>query len=544
MQEPKIEEISDDELMRPPLAPPPKPRGRPRTKKQAKPTENPTPRASKVKIEKNSLEAKEERPVRITRTKSKKAKESTKESESEAGSEQETEASSLTLPKVVVKCERLTNEEVAQLTGLIKPQRKSGQSEASSVYEDAISDDRLVLATFVKPSAPAANMPQINNTFAVPSPNATFDVVQSPTEVNYTYTLPQSKAPVSKVPSHNTPSTMHDSLMTEDRSDEDEGNIEPRTNVIQPPLKTVITESIYKHGKPMTKKPELFNPNIQSPIKAKIQAFEKAAKTGGASFMSPANTRLKTRIGTSSLQKLNAGTPKVGTSGIPSSIRTPIQLHTATSAPSLLFQKPTSTSKVTTIQKKTGAIPKTTRDCSVDRLDKATAAEKKKRDERARQAQWNREQTEKERKLRLEQKLAEDEERMKKLKQQQEKLRLQKMYEQQKREEVVRLEQQKRANELEAIKSKHNESLQRKAIHMNMLKSRTEHHDFTILHTDDSTDDEGKMNKKRPVPPSWSRGKLIDYCSLFLCELIFSFYYRFQSSLYFTHSKSCTSPIC
>jgi inner centromere protein len=33
-------------------------------------------------------------------------------------------------------------------------------------------------------------------------------------------------------------------------------------------------------------------------------------------------------------------------------------------------------------------------------------------------------------------------------------------------------------------------------------------HDFLELDTDDSTDDEGKANKKHPVPPLWSKGSV------------------------------------
>lgn len=62
------------------------------------------------------------------------------------------------------------------------------------------------------------------------------------------------------------------------------------------------------------------------------------------------------------------------------------------------------------------------------------------------------------------------------------------------------------AQQSEAIRVKHNESLQRKAMYAQMTKQMSQHHEFSILYTDDSTDDEGKMNKKRS-PPAWSKGR-------------------------------------
>lgn len=61
--------------------------------------------------------------------------------------------------------------------------------------------------------------------------------------------------------------------------------------------------------------------------------------------------------------------------------------------------------------------------------------------------------------------------------------------------------------QMEAIRSKQNESLQRKAIQKRMASKQAREHEFSILQTDDSTDDEGKMNKRRPLPPAWSKGK-------------------------------------
>lgn len=56
------------------------------------------------------------------------------------------------------------------------------------------------------------------------------------------------------------------------------------------------------------------------------------------------------------------------------------------------------------------------------------------------------------------------------------------------------------------MKSKQNESLQRKVFHINVLKNHIEYYNFTTLPMDDSYDDKGKMNKKHPVSPSWNQG--------------------------------------
>jgi len=93
----------------------------------------------------------------------------------------------------------------------------------------------------------------------------------------------------------------HDSIMTEDRSEDEDFPMQPPKSV---KTTTKVTDSVLmKNGKPMTKKHELFNPIIPSPVKAKVQAFEKHAATSGRGFMSPLRSHFNT--------KLASGTPNI-----------------------------------------------------------------------------------------------------------------------------------------------------------------------------------------------------------------------------------------
>lgn len=477
----KIEILSDDEKMPPPMAPPKK-AGRP--KKAAKEAERTT--RSKLKEELPT----EQNTTRTTRTKSrKKAEQTTNESSTTMRSEQSTNESSAAI-RAVVKLEKLSLEDViaATTTPPSGTRPPSGTSEAS-VYEDAVVSQKTSDATFLKPPGNLSKQNTPNATFAVPG-NATFQV-ESPNEMNGTYTLPQQ----GKTPSG------HDSIMTEDRSDEEPEPPAPKTKPAK--LKTVMSEPVYKNGKLVTKTQELFNPVLQSPVKSRVQAFEKMTTP---SFTSPMIGKLRS--------KPSNATPHDQRKPSTSKHTTPSYYQQASAVP-LLLSKAASTSKLAHVQKHTSTqkANSLSRENSVGRtedLKKATAEEKKrKRDERQRMAQQQREQMEKEKRSKAAALLKEKEERAKKHKQQMEEQAKMQRLQEQKREEMVRLEQQRRLEQqqLEAMRSKHNDSLQRQALHTQMSKNREATHEFAILETDDSTDDEGKMNRRRPQAPEWSKGK-------------------------------------
>uniref|UniRef100_A0A336MHY9 CSON001548 protein n=1 Tax=Culicoides sonorensis TaxID=179676 RepID=A0A336MHY9_CULSO len=511
-QEP-VTVLSDDETekMPPPAMPPPKTRGRPRTRKAAK--ENETAQEddaskrvtkSRVKQERSSFEESDgvvseisQQTTRSTRTKSKKKE----------------------VPKPIqilaIKQEKVSMENPP------KGRTSASITSDASVYEDAqqgtsknASDNPItgLDATYTKPITPNSTVTLENATFNVAKNSMNNDTfqVQSPQEVNGTYVVP-------------TPNP-HDSIMTEDRSDEEATPAVKKVASVKPVQSEPVLGKNGKPHVPNSKKYEIFNPNIPSPIKAKVQAFEKftaASSQASNGFMSPNRVRMPPtrQIMTPSGSKI--ATP-LSLSRIPngklSHSNTP--LLQSISAP--VGTKALSASKLAHVQKKT--VPKhsttssaSSRDPSVEDLKRTTAAiadKKKAREEKARLAQIHREQMDKERRERAEQQQKEKEEKYRKLVQ--EKLeRKRELMNQKKLEEHLRnqkiMEQKRRElaerEALEAAKAKANESLQRKVLQKQHAKHLTKH-EFETLDTDDSTDDEGKMNKNRGPPPLWSKGSL------------------------------------
>lgn len=402
--------------------------------------------------------------------------------------------------------------------------RPSTVSDAS-VYEDAQAGppkpsshtpNTMLDATYTKGDTPNSTVTIENATFNIAKNgsvnNETFQI-QSPQDTNGTYTVPS-------VPTPNT----HDSIMTEDRSD-DESVVPIQPIKAAASVKQILSEPImHKNGKqiPNSKKYEIFNPNIPSPIKAKVQAYEKfTAASSSNAFMSPTMLRapLSRHITTPGSSKLTTplSMPKIPVFKSSSSHTTP--LLQASSAP--LASKPASVSKLAHVQKKVGSkqssTPSSSRDPSVEDLKRTAAAiaeKKKTRDEKQRLAQLTREQIEKERRERVKLQQKEKEEKHRKLLQEKEDRKRAEMT-QKKLDEHIRnqkiMEQKRRElaerEALEAAKTKQNESLQRKVLQKQHNKHLTKH-EFDVLDTDDSTDDEGKMNKNRGPPPIWSKGSL------------------------------------
>lgn len=399
--------------------------------------------------------------------------------------------------------------------------RPSASSDAS-VYEDAQAapsktatntSETALDATYTKPDTPNSTVTIENATFNVANKNGSTNnnetyKVQSPQDGNGTYTVPSVPTP-NVVP--------NDSIMTEDCSD-DEISLSKRFGV-----KKIASEpSLSQKEKfvPNSKKYEIFNPNIPSPIKAKVQAFEKfTAASGSNTFMSPnSKFRLPTTRLMATPGKLTTplSMPKIPVLKPLSAHATPLmQSH---SVP--LFNKAASVSKLVHVQKKIGSKQSGTssassRDPSVEDLKRTAAAiaeKKKTREEKQRLAQMHREQIEKERRERTKLQQKEKEDKHRKLLQEKEERKRElmsqkKLEDHMRNQKIMELKRRELAEKeaLEAAKAKQNESLQRKVLQKQHNKHKTKH-EFDVLDTDDSTDDEGKMNKNRTPPPVWSKG--------------------------------------
>lgn len=397
--------------------------------------------------------------------------------------------------------------------------RPSASQSEASLYEDAMTNGEsrqgshsnsteniTPNATFTKPITPNTTTTVENATFAIPSGNNETFQVESPDNINGTYTLPAS----TEVPNRKMANS-HDSIMTEDRSDEDSP---------MPLAKSVHSVQsdpvLMKNGKQVTKKHEIFNPIVPSPVKAKVQAYERHAATGGATFMSPANLRFNSKIATPTAGSKTT-TPFTLPKGSSQKFTTPV--FQGTIGATLQKEKAASTSKLAHIQKKvTGTLQKqvsmsgTSRDPSVEDLKRTQAAieEKKRlREEKQRKAQYQRDQLAKERAVRMQFAQKEKEEKAKKLmlaKQEQSQKKMDEQLRHQKVMDQKRRELQER-QELEALRSKHNESLSRKVFEKSIQQAYNKKHAFDVLDTDDSTDDEGSVNKKLGPPPVWSKGR-------------------------------------
>ncbi|XP_063704954.1 histone-lysine N-methyltransferase, H3 lysine-79 specific-like isoform X2 [Culicoides brevitarsis] len=505
---------SDDETdkMPPPAMPAPKARGRPRTRKASQKPDLASETIAEqvmtpIKLERTSIE---ESPIELEKKRDPKSKAKKK----------------LPMPieENVIKKEKISVDK-----------RPSAGSEAS-VYEEASSNVGIstknslenppVLNETYK-TTPNTTVTLENATFNVPKipvNNETFQVDSPVNECNGTYTVPT--AAVQTPP---TAPEVHDSIMTEDHSgDEEEAFI---AKMVPPKEKPALVMPKKKH--------EVFNPNTPSPFKEKIQAFEKFASSGG--LMSPI-AKLKSRqITTPSTSKLTtpSNLPRIPQYKPASTHVTP--LGQSSSAP-LMHKGSASVSKMLQMPKK---MPKTasmsaasSRDPSVEdlkRTQSAIEAKKKAREEKQRLAQQQREAIERERRERARQLQKEKDEKHRKLLQEKEDRKREAMS-QKKLEEHVRnqkiLEQKRRElaekEALEAAKAKHNESLQRKVLEKQHAKAKGKH-DFEYLDTDDSTDDEGKMNRNRNPVPDWSKSsnrrqtnRKQTYISLQLVDKFFS----------------------
>ncbi|XP_029730736.2 inner centromere protein [Aedes albopictus] len=513
---PKVEVLSDDEdagKMPPPMMPPPP---APKTKStRAKKADK-----SKVKSSSNVLPINIKKEKDADETSSSSAissADSTLSTTSTKSSSRNRKKKTSSAPepkKVHIKTEKLSSEGSQKTMAANSPT----QSE-KSVYEDALDGDAVMRPvavalgrmpmiadgeknqTFAMDSngtfsVPASNgtfsVPTSNGTFVVPSPaNGTFNVVKSPENAaNGTFQLPGPgnstfvmDKPKSTEEQHR--ALINASIMTEDNSHVEESPEKPPPKAKKPAVakkpQTTSSKSSKKHN-------ELFS--LQSPIKTRIEAFEKAAVGSPFHSRTAAAGKNTTPSQPPRFPSKTSTTP-LASQRYPASAKAPSTQTTPTAQSTLPLSKgiSSSASKLAHLQKKptlaSANLPKSqslSREPSIERGTLSSASsttslaldeKKKKREEKQRLAQQQREQIEKEKRENAERLMKEKEEKHRKLVQEKEdKLRAdlvkkakkmeefekrrhleelnQRMLAEQKREELAKLEQQQRSEREQA----------------------------------------------------------------------------------------------
>ncbi|XP_055621636.1 inner centromere protein [Toxorhynchites rutilus septentrionalis] len=485
---PKVEVLSDDEdagKMPPPSMPPPSVPA-PKTKGRPKKTEK-----SKAKTS-NVISIKREKDLDEYSSSAVSSAESTISNSSTRSSSRIRKESKVEVGKIRVKTEKLSTGEMentnrSNVGG--KPSSSSPTQSEKSVYEDAIEGDAIMRPlnvvlnkipvaqenernqTFAMDKNGTFSVQASNGTFVVPSPtgmangtfsvkspengaNATFDVRQLPGVENNTFVMESKK----------TAQDQRDlSIMTEDNSHIEESPEKPHVPAAKkPPVSkkpSVATKTSSK------KKNELFS--LQSPIKTRIEAFEKAA-VGSPAQMRGGTNKNTTPSQTARLPPKTSTTP-LASQRFPSTFKSTGQ-NTPTTQSTLPPSKgiSSSASKLAHLQKKPALASATltksqslSREPSMERLGTLSAAssssslamdeKKKKREEKQRLAQQQREQMEKEKRENAERLLREKEEKHRKLVQE--------------KEEKLRAEQVKKAKKMEEFeKRRHLEELNQRML--------------------------------------------------------------------------------
>ncbi|XP_055858689.1 calponin homology domain-containing protein DDB_G0272472-like [Episyrphus balteatus] len=384
---------------------------------------------------------------------------------------------------------------------------------------------------------------QVNNTFAMPA-QATFNLGNNP-NATVTITNDPNKNPLANVGDATfdvrTP-PQNDSIMTED--DSFEKPLMPPTK-IQPPPPPPQSAKVLKAK---SKGNELFNPCVQSPVKKKVEAFENHAQKATT------DVSLKTRARKAKensepelpsirdLKSMTNTTPVIGKPHAPLLGRflTPTQQSNVTPNASNAKKLPNSASKAMPfpLSKQTSASnlkstsstssQSLSRENSEDdlkkgfnKLQKLADERKKKRELKHQQAAQLREAKEKERAERLKKLVKEREEknRKKALEMEQKKRELEEINRNLKLQEE-REQKQRLATAAAATKSKPDQveiARQERELLEQMRKmppppKQVTKYNFNMLHSDDSTDEEGKASYKRPKPPQWSKSSVRADC--------------------------------
>lgn len=500
----KVEVLSDDEAaekMPPPLMPPPsKPAAKSKTKtKKVKSSEAlPMP----IKREKDA----DDSAVSSAESTLSNAS-SVRSSSTRAASKKKKESAQA--PIVKIKKEKIST---GRTRGKASTQASPTASE-KSVYEDALEGGDAVMKPLV---VSVGKMPLsdaeknrtfamdkngtftavANGTFVVPSPtsvaNGTFNV-KSPENVgNATFDVRPPANSTFVMDNKKGSSGANASIMTEDNSLV-ENSPEERAPKVVPAKKPSVAKKPQTTTQSKTKKNnELFS--LQSPIKSRIEAFEKAAVGSPMHTRTGTTTSKHTTPSQPSRLPTKASTTPLASQRFPSSAKASQHTPTAQNVlPSTGKGISASASKLAHLQKKPTLTTTLTKSQSLSRepsmerqpgtLSAASSSsslavmdeKKKKREEKQRLAAQQREQMEKEKREHAERLMREKEEKHRKLVQEkEEKLRAdavkkarkmeefekrrhleelnQKMLAEQKREELAKLEQQQKAEQADLFK--------------------------------------------------------------------------------------------
>ncbi|CAO1325447.1 unnamed protein product [Diamesa serratosioi] len=305
----------------------------------------------------------------------------------------------------------------------------------------------------------------------------------------------------------------HESLMTEDNDDDEQSAQEPQ---MAPPLTKKMPKLLQK-TEMLLKKNEVFNPYLQSPVKKKVEAFEKHAVQ---------NINTPDKAGASKYHTLKAGTP----SKIAVAFGKTTPLNTKVCGTGTIPKITSASTTKLKPQKSKLAATKSLSQESLDDLKKTNSInvlleeKRKQREEKQKMALIHREQLDKEKREQAQKVAKEREDRFKKLMQEkEERLRMEAL-----KKKIMKEKQEKKFAEVKkdefAIPKpvdqsergvNLNDSLHLK-LQKQLLLDKTEQqrraeakhiYTFDSLDTDDSTDDESRPSKKRAPPPDWSNKK-------------------------------------
>lgn len=338
-----------------------------------------------------------------------------------------------------------------------------------------------------------------NETFNIPAEgaNETFQIAPATDGTGPNTTVTLSRNP-------------NESLMTEDNDDEAAMELPPPV----PPKPKTQPGSAMK-----LKKNEVFNPYLSSPVKQRVQAFEKHANNG--------STPEKFHTLPSKFGSLKSCTPsKIATFGK----MTPLSMTKQKFLSSVAGSNVTSSAPGNKAAKPAKKMNSLSQESLEDQRKavQATAQiieeRRKAREEKQRQATQAREAMEKEkREQALRQQQERDEKYRKLMREKEEKQRMEALKKNMKKEKQAKkfAEEKARKDEFAVPKPVDPPSLSKNdSLHLKMQKQllldRSLQHQkeeakkvygFDMLETDDSTDDESKPSKKRPEAPEWSKSE-------------------------------------
>lgn len=338
-----------------------------------------------------------------------------------------------------------------------------------------------------------------DETFNIPAGgnNETFQIAPTTNEAGPDTTVTLSRNP-------------NESLMTEDNDDEAAIDQPPP---IPPKPKTQAGSAL------KLKKNEVFNPYLSSPVKQRVQAFEKHANNG--------STPERFHTLPSKFGSLKSGTPsKMATLG---KNTTPLsmtkQRFLASVAGSNVTSSAPANKPVKPLKKMNSLSQESLDDHKKQQAINQLIEERRKaREEKQRHALQAREALEKEkREQALRQQQERDEKYRKLMKEKEEKQRMEALKKNMKKEKQAKKFAEEKARKDEFAMPRpvdppaltKNDSLHLKMQKQLLLDRSLQHqkeeakkvYGFDMLETDDSTDDESKPSKKRPEAPEWSKSE-------------------------------------